>query len=299
MRRDSQKRGASSRPTARCSSISTAARRITARCSLTRSSGASRFSTRSSGPTTTGAGPESAGRPSMTRSSGTSSTPPSTSSATTTSTVCPTWRRALSAPRRRRAARRRPGRRLAARRLRGADKARRHVGHTVDVVVAEDVEGGVDDVPEDRVMLGRPALSGPAPVVVGPDDLVEKRLAPEDLVKEHLAVMRLAAVDMEEQRAVGREDAPRFCESRRQEPQVVREIVRPGGAPEDLRAVAPPLEAGPVAVFITRGAQACALLRASRVERRVDVDEARAGVRQLAQHLEVVAEDDALHRGYS
>src|SRR5665647_3431833 len=215
MRRDSQKRGASSRPTARCSSISTAARRITARCSLTRSSGASRFSTRSSGPTTTGAGPESAGRPSMTRSSGTSSTPPSTSSATTTSTVCPTWRRALSAPRRRRAARRRPGRRLAARRLRGADKARRHVGHTVDVVVAEDVEGGVDDVPEDRVMLGRPALSGPAPVVVGPDDLVEKRLAPEDLVKEHLAVMRLAAVDMEEQRAVGREDAPRFCESRR------------------------------------------------------------------------------------
>jgi len=111
--------------------------------------------------------------------------------------------------------------------------------------------------------------------------------------------MRLAAVDMEEQRAVGREDAPRFCESRRQEPQVVREIVRPGDAPEDLRAVAPPLEAAPVAVVVTRGAQARTLLRASGVERRVDVDEARAGVRQRAQHLEIVAEDDALHRGHS
>ncbi len=111
--------------------------------------------------------------------------------------------------------------------------------------------------------------------------------------------MRLATVDVEEQRAVGREDAPRFCESRREESQVIGEIVRPGGAPEDLGAVAPPLEAGAVAALIARGAQARALLLATGVERRVDVDEARAGVRERAQHLEVVAADDALHSGYS
>ena len=128
---------------------------------------------------------------------------------------------------------------------------------------------------------------------------LRKDVAPEDLVEQHLAVVRLAAVDVEEQRAVGGEDAPRLFEARRQEPQVVVEVVRPGGAAQDLGAVAPPLEAGAVAALVAHRAQARAFLRAPGVERRIDVDEAGARVRQRAQHLEVVAEDDALHSGYS
>ena len=55
---------------------------------------------------------------------------------------------------------------------------------------------GVRTYDEDRVVLGGPAAARLGAVVVGPDKLVEERLAPEDLVKQQLAVVRLAVVDV-------------------------------------------------------------------------------------------------------
>ncbi len=165
------------------------------------------------------------------------------------------------------------GGRLAAGRLLGADEARREVGHAVDVGVVEDVVRRIARVPEDDVVLGRPARARTGAVVVGPDDLIDERPAAEQPVEQHLAVVRLARVDVEEEGPVGREHAPRRLEPRREEPQVVVEDVVPGRTAQHLGAV--PLAGEPVAVAVrvAHRAQARALLHLARVERRVEVDE--------------------------
>ena len=126
------------------------------------------------------------------------------------------------------------GGQLAARGLLGTDEPRRHVGIAVDLVGVEDVVGGVFDVDEDGVVLGGPAAFGAAAVVVGPDDLVEEAGAPEDAVQQHLAVVRLAVVDVEVEGAVGGEDAVSLDEARGEEGEVVVEGVVEG-ARGDMR----------------------------------------------------------------
>src|ERR1043165_982275 len=88
---------------------------------------------------------------------------------------------------------------LAASRLPGADEPRSHVRDPIDLLGAERVPLRVLRVPEDVVVLRRPALLRARAVVVGPDDLVHERRATEDLVEEHLAVVHLAVVDVEEE----------------------------------------------------------------------------------------------------
>ena len=111
--------------------------------------------------------------------------------------------------------------------------------------------------------------------------------------------MRLARVDVEEQRPVGGEHAPRGFEPRREEAQVVVIRVVPAGTAEHFGAVALAAEAGAVAVRIAHRPQARALLHLAGVERRVEVDEPRDPVVQALQDVEAVAEHDALHSGYS
>ena len=74
-------------------------------------------------------------------------------------------------------------------------------------------------------MLGGPAPARLGAVVVRPDDLVQERVAAEDLVEQQLAVVRLAVVDVEVQRAVGRQQLSQAGEAGREELQVVGVLV--------------------------------------------------------------------------
>ena len=146
---------------------------------------------------------------------------------------------------------------LAALALLGGDEAGRHVGLAVDGVGVEVVTAGGLDVDEDRVVLGGPARARLGAVVVGPDELVEEALAAEQLVEQQLAVVRLAVVDVEVQRAVGREQPADLCEARREEAEVVVERVAVGGLLEQARRVAAAAEARPVAVRVGGRSRAC------------------------------------------
>ena len=97
-------------------------------------------------------------------------------------------------------------------------------------------------------MLRRPAAARLGAVVVGPDQLVEEALAAEQLVEQQLAVVRLAVVDVEVQRAVGREQPADLAQPRLEEAEVVVERVAVGGLLEQPRRVAAAAEAGAVAV---------------------------------------------------
>src|SRR5207247_6811364 len=99
----------------------------------------------------------------------------------------------------------------------------------------ERVTVGILDVDEDRVVLGGPAALRSGAVVVGPDDLVQERLAAEDLVQEELAVVRLAVVDVEVERARFGEQPASFPQARLQEREVVVERVAVGALVEKLR----------------------------------------------------------------
>ena len=95
------------------------------------------------------------------------------------------------------------GRQLALGRLFRADQAGCHVGNAVDPFAVKNKVGRIFGVHENRVVLGRPAIFGAAAEIIGPDNLVDKTLATEDGVKqEDLAVVRLAIVDVEIERAV-------------------------------------------------------------------------------------------------
>ncbi len=118
----------------------------------------------------------------------------------------------------------------------GADQGGGHVGDAVDGVEVEGVDVGVAGVPEDVVVLGRPAFAGAGAVVVGPDDLVLEAGAAEDRVEHDLAVVYLARVDVEEERAVGGEDAVRFDHAGTEEAdEVVEAVGVAGGLRSGLR----------------------------------------------------------------
>ena len=88
---------------------------------------------------------------------------------------------------------------------------------------------------------------GPAAVVVGPDDLVDEARPAEDAVQQHLAIVRLAVVDVEEERTrVGKHPA-RLPQAGLQEGAIVVEVIGIRGGAEGSRAVALAPEAGPVA----------------------------------------------------
>jgi len=179
--------------------------------------------------------------------------------------------------------------------LLGRDEAGRHVGLAVDGVAVEQVAPGVLDVDQDRVVLGRPAAARLGAVVVGPDELVEKALAPEQLVEQQLAVVRLAVVDVEVQRALRGEQPAHLAQARLEEAEVVVEVVAVGRLLEESRGVAAAAEAGAVAVRVGDGAQRPPCLRAAGVERRVEVGHRHGRVGLGAQQREVVAEQDPVH----
>ena len=137
----------------------------------------------------------------------------------------------------------------------GVTRPGRHVRLAVDGLGVEVVAARLADVDEDRVVLGRPAGARLGAVVVGPDDLVEEALAAEELVEQQLAVVRLAVVDVEVQRAVGREQAADLAQARLEEREVVVERVAVGGLLQQPARVPPPAEAGPVAVRVRRRGQ--------------------------------------------
>src|SRR5262252_2592454 len=145
-------------------------------------------------------------------------------------------------------------------------------------------------------MLGWPASCRPAAVVVGPDDLVEEALAPEDAVEEDLAVVHLAIVDVEVERAVGGESAIGLAEARLQEGEIVVEAVGIGARAHLHRVVAVSLEADAIAEGAAHGLDTGVGLGAAGIERRIDIDESGGAIRHVtAQHVEVVSEIDGVH----
>ena len=179
-------------------------------------------------------------------------------------------------------------------RLLGGHEPGRHVGLAVDLLGVEVVASRVLYVDEDRVVLGRPAALGAGAVVVGPDDLVEEAVAAEDLVEQQLAVMGLAVVDVEVERALGAQQPVGLLEPGRQEREVVLEPVAVAGAVQQRRAVAPALEAGALARRVAERLQRPTLLELAGVEGRVDVDQLEGLPGEATQQLEVLAEQDLI-----
>ena len=64
-------------------------------------------------------------------------------------------------------------------------------------------------------MLARPAGAGAAAVVVGPDDLVHESFAAEEAIQHNLDVVHLAVVEVDHERAIGREAAEGGVDPRR------------------------------------------------------------------------------------
>jgi hypothetical protein len=74
------------------------------------------------------------------------------------------------------------------------------------------------------VLRGPPAAALGA-VVVGPDQLVEEALPPEERVQQHLRIVGFAIVEMHVERAVVGEQSPRLAQARLEELPVVVEAV--------------------------------------------------------------------------
>ena len=166
-------------------------------------------------------------------------------------------------------------------------------------------------------MLGRPALAGLRAVVVRPDELVQEAVAPEQRVEQHLGVVRLAVVEVEVERAVVGEQAPRLEQARLEEGPVVVEPVVVGAqvAPQPLVVAtvepagwrarrrpglsdrtrsgadvsAPSLAAARSRLSGRERAVSTGALHAPGVERRIEVDQRERGVVEPADDLEVVA----------
>ena len=108
--------------------------------------------------------------------------------------------------------------------------------------------------------------------------------------------MRLAVVDMEEERAVRREDAVRLHQPGLDERHEVVERIRERLRAELQRAVALALEAGAIAALVVaHGSQSIALLHLAGVERRVDVDEVGRARLDSREHRHIVGKHDAVH----
>jgi hypothetical protein len=127
--------------------------------------------------------------------------------------------------------------------------------------------------------------------------LVEEALAPEDLVEQQLAVVRLAVVDVEVQRPLAREQPVRVLEAGREKLEVVIEAIAVARLREQPRRVAPALKARALAVLIALGAQRPARLHLARVERRIHVHELEGLGGERRQQPQVVAEQDPVDPG--
>jgi hypothetical protein len=141
-------------------------------------------------------------------------------------------------------------------------------------------------------VLRRPPVLGPATVVVRPDDLVQERRAPEDTVKEHLAVVNLAVVDVEVKASVRCQNAVRLGEPRFQEGQMVVEEIAEALGPDHDALVATALEPDAGALCGAYRLELRALLDLARVEWRIDAHEVHAGARKRPQDVEVLGEVD-------
>ena len=179
---------------------------------------------------------------------------------------------------------------LAARRLLRSRQPGGHVGDALHLVRVEQVPPRLLRVEEDGVVLGGPAVARTPPVVVGPHDLVEEALAPEDAVQQQLGVVHLAVVEVQVERAARLQQPPRLRQERFEEGEVVVEGVVEGARAEAHRLVAPAAEARAVAPVRCRArrAQPFAPLPPARVEGRVEVDEVDRCVRQRARHRHAV-----------
>ncbi len=146
-------------------------------------------------------------------------------------------------------------------------------------------------------MLGRPAPSRARAVVVGPDDLVQKAVATEELVEQQPAVVGLAVVDVEVQRARAREQPAGFVQAWGEKREVVVERVAIGGLRQQACLVATALKPGAIAVGVGVCVQRLAGLSAAGVERRVDVDQLKRFIGEAWKQVEVVAEEDRVGAG--
>ncbi len=167
-----------------------------------------------------------------------------------------------------------------------------HVGLALDLRGVEVVGARRADVDEDRVVLGGPAVARAPAVVVGPDDLVEKRVLAEELVEERADPVCLTEVEVDVERAMRGEHPARLPQARDEEAEVVRVRMVIGEATELLGAIRAPAEAHAGALGIRRRAQRPAHAGPAGVERRVEVDEVERACRQIRRHREVVAVDD-------
>jgi hypothetical protein len=139
-------------------------------------------------------------------------------------------------------------------------------------------------------VLCRPAPPRARPIVIGPDDLVEKALPPEDLIEQKLAVVGLAIVDVEVQRPLALQQPMGLFQARCEERKIIVEGVAVGRFLEQPRLVAAALKASSVATLVGHRLQRLAGLRLPCVERRVYVDQLEGLIRESRQQLEVFAE---------
>jgi hypothetical protein len=139
-------------------------------------------------------------------------------------------------------------------------------------------------------VLRGPSVARPAAEVVGPDQLVQEGGATEDVVQQHLDVVRFAVVDVQVQRAARSEQSAGLAQQRLQHAEVVLVHVEVGVPRRLDRRVAAALESGAVAVLVPDGGDRATPLGLSGVERRVDVDQLETGVGQRWQQGRAVAE---------
>ena len=183
-------------------------------------------------------------------------------------------------------------------RLLGAHEPGRHVRDALDLLLIEEVLLHVLHVYEDRVVLRGPAIFCAPAVVVRPDDLVQEVVATEDLVEQHLAVMRFSVVDVEVERSVVREQTSRLFQLRPDERQVVVVHVEVLHATDLGRHVTPPLKPNTIAAaFSPIGTQRRANLRFAGIERRVDIDQLERLVGQLGKQVRAVGQHDVVVAG--
>src|SRR5690606_16679246 len=133
--------------------------------------------------------------------------------------------------------------------------------------------------------------------VVSPDDLVHEALATEEPIEGDLHVVDLAVVEVDEERAVVGQAAERGFDPRQQPSHVVVELVGVAHRRERLDRVGPTAEAAARSLRVGAHPHSRACLATPRAERRIDVDQSGETIRQRREHLEVVAVQDAPHRG--
>lgn len=164
------------------------------------------------------------------------------------------------------------GGQLASRGLLRPHQPRCHVGDALDGLDVVGVMSRVFGIPEDVIVLGGPFLFGARAVIVGPNDLVQEALTPEDLVKQHLAVVHFAVIDVKVEAAVGFEHPPGLNETRLDERDKIVEEVAVSLRTQLHRLIACPGKTCAVAGLAAFGANLGALLHMTGVERRIDIN---------------------------